>query len=441
MAVAYKVNRYWRELRLALSSPTERNILLLYAEVAAAGIMAASQSFYSAYLLRLGGSNTVVGLLASLPALVAVFCYLPSASLLQRAKRLNRWIVWSLGLSRLSMLPLLLLPFWLHHWLPEASLFILVAATAPSVLFSTGWSPYLADVVPAASRATVLSWRMILYSALVAVCTLACGYWLDRVAFPANYQSMFFLGLVGGALSLYFVARIKLPTDSAHVPDVPSQNLRELVRLSIGESAPFRHIVVNTLLFNLGAWMVGPLYMILFVRDLGATDGWIGLNTTLANVGVMAGYWLWRRWMNKIGKAKALYYSLPLVCLYAFIVAWWPNLTFILAAGFFVNFVAGGVNLSHSVIFLEQLPPKSRYGATAVYSMVMNIGAFVSPLIGVFLANRLGIIPTLVIGGVLRAAGAATFYIWPVTEERVQLSGLWRWLARLRRRSHDQKTS
>jgi len=83
MAITGWIRRSWRSLRAVLGSTNERNVLFLYAEVAAAGVMMAAQSFYSAYLLRLGASNTLVGLLSSLPPLVAVFCYLPSARILE----------------------------------------------------------------------------------------------------------------------------------------------------------------------------------------------------------------------------------------------------------------------------------------------------------------------------------------------------------------------
>jgi predicted MFS family arabinose efflux permease len=89
-----------------------------------------------------------------------------------------------------------------------------------------------------------------------------------------------------------------------------------------------------------------------------------------------------------------------------------------LVAGLVVEFViqviGAGVNLSHSMIFLELLQPESKYSATAIYSMVMNVGAFLGPLAGVALADRIGIVPTLLIGAGLRLAGAFLFHIYPV---------------------------
>ena len=41
--------------------------------------------------------------------------------------------------------------------------------------------------------------------------------------------------------------------------------------------------------------MIGPLYMLYYVRTLGATDGWIGMNGTLANLTPIFGFYLWQR--------------------------------------------------------------------------------------------------------------------------------------------------
>ncbi len=82
---------YWSSLKRRLTvwprTVTERNILCLYIEVVLASVLAAAGSFDSAYVLRLGGSSRLVGLLASLPALVAIVTYLPSARVLQRKAR------------------------------------------------------------------------------------------------------------------------------------------------------------------------------------------------------------------------------------------------------------------------------------------------------------------------------------------------------------------
>ncbi|MCD6520404.1 MAG: MFS transporter [Anaerolineae bacterium] len=402
-----------------LEGEAERNAFYLYAEVAFASVLSAAASFNSAYILRAGGSNTLVGLLSSLPSLLAVFLFIPAARVLEKKKNYLPWVLGSLSLARCGYLAILILPFFLSKHIPEATVGVLVAMTIPSVFFSTGWSPLLSDVIPPRSRATVLAWRSILSSATAAPLVYLFGRWLDGGTFPSNYQRMYAVGLLGGAISVILISRIHIPeTEKEPAPQTQAPKLpwKQALRAMTQENRYFIRIITNTLVFNLGAWLVAPLYIILFIRHLGATDSWIGLNRTLANVGVVIGYWLWRRFIHKMGEQRALLLALPLASAYAFMVALVPNLTFILLAGFLINLILPGVSLSHSVIFLNLLPPGKKHVLTAVYSTVMNIGAFAGPLIGVALSEHIGILPTLVIGGILRFTGAMLFYFRPVQE-------------------------
>ena len=68
------------------------------------------------------------------------------------------------------------------------------------------------------------------------------------------------------------------------------------------------------------------LYTIFFVKELQASDGWVGLNTTLANIGVIFGNLIWRRIIAKVGDNRALLLSIPMSASYAFLVALIPEL-------------------------------------------------------------------------------------------------------------------
>jgi MFS family permease len=422
MVLIRRLQSFGHELSLMWQTESERNIIFLYIEVVFAGLLSAAASFNSAYILRLGGSRELVGLLSSIPALVAVALYLPSARVLERKKRQGPWIVGSLLLARSGYLGILALPLVLANLLPELTVGILVAITAPSVFFTTGWSPMLSDVIPERSRATVLAWRSILSSATIAPLVYLFGLALDRGTFPNNYQWMYVVGLLGGLASVALISRIKIP-EREHVAPSPASDEVETRawRRTLGNlrqtNRGFVRIIVNTLLFDLGAWTVGPLYIIFFVRELGAADSWIGLHSTLAHIGVVAGFWVWRRIIKRTGENRAMFIALPLVSMYAFMVALVPNLNFILLFGFLINVLAPGVNLSHGVLFLRLLPAERRHTWMAIYSTVMNVGAFVCPLIGVAISNVIGIVPTLLVGGTMRLAGAMLFYLFPVVEE------------------------
>ena len=65
---------------------------------------------------------------------------------------------------------------------------------------------------------------------------------------------------------------------------------------------------------------MGPLYIIYYVRQLGASDGWIGATSTLGNIGAIVGYWLGRKLVKKLGENKGLLVTLPTTLTWPF---WW----------------------------------------------------------------------------------------------------------------------
>ncbi len=397
---------------------TGRNQYFLFAEVVFAAFLSAAASFNSAFILRLGGSNTLVGLLSSLPALVAVFAYLPSARILEKRTNRMRPVVLTLLLARLPYLFLALLPLLATGRVPELVVGFLVLGQLPAVFFSTAWSPLLSDVVSTTSRGTVLAWRSILSSGTIAALIFLAGRWLEAAVFPLNYQVLYAVGAIGGGVSVWLVSRIVVPPQKSPAPSDPTRKEKgswfSALRSTAIREKGFSRLVLNTFLYNLGAWMIGPLVTIYFVRELGASDGWLGTRGTLAHLGVIAGYWVWRRVVRRRGDAVILRTLAPLMCLYALLVGLIPSLTAILLIELVLNFVGSGVNLSHSMTFLELLPEGKKYSATAIYSMVMNIGAFIAPLVGVALAEAIGVRTTLLIAAGMRGLGGLLFTVFPV---------------------------
>jgi MFS family permease len=422
----------WSRLlrRPVLHTEVDRNIWYLYVEVFWAAILSAAASFNAAFAVRLGASNQMIGWLSSIPSLIAVLLLIPSARFLESKARRTPWLWSSLFVARLGYLVLALLPWVLKSQQAEAVVWLLIAITVPATFFSAGFSPLLADLIPERDRARVFANRNIIVSATVAALTFAAGRWLEGASaiswsvFPTNYQVMYLVGFAGATASSLALLRIKVPESkivnrSGRVkvgrPSVAA------LRTMLAENRDFVRITLNTLLFDLGAWLVGPLYILFFVRELGASDGWIGLNNTLANLGVIAGYALWRRLIRRWGYGRTLLISVPMAASYAFLVALIPDLSAILVWGVLINLVNPGVTLSHFNMLLKMTPDDRRASYMAIYASIMNVGAFVGPAVGVALADLWDIRTVLVVGGVIRLLGAGLFYLFRVQVEETEI--------------------
>ncbi len=403
-----------------LQGKIDHNIWYLYVEVFWAAMLSAAASFNATYAVRLGASNTMIGWLSSVPALLAVFLLVPSARLLERKTQRAPWIWGSLFIARLGYGLIAVLPWLVANYRAEAVVGLLIAISIPSTFFAAGFNPLLADVVPERDRARVFANRNIIAGLTIAVLTFLAGRWLEAAAnirwaaFPANYQAVYVVGFLGAMISLVYLLKIRVPESKVVTQTSKQRASLAQLKTMFGENRAFARIILNTLLFGFGEWLVSPLYIIFFLRHLHATDGWVGLNSTLANLGVIVGYALWQRIIYRLGDARTLLITIPLSASYAFLVSLFPNLTAILVWGVLINIINPGVNLSHFNILLKLCPSERRASYIAFYSTIINMGAFIGPLVGVALSKTLDIRLLLIIGGSIRLIGALMFHVFPI---------------------------
>lgn len=180
-----------------------------------------------------------------------------------------------------------------------------------------------------------------------------------------------------------------------------------------GEAMLARY-VVNTLLLNIGLWMAGPLFVVYTVRQLGASDAWIGTSGTVASVCGLVGWMVGRHLVERWGEAATQRRIVTLVGLYPLLVGLFPNLTIILIIGGVYNLLTPSFSLSNYNLWLKIAPAQRREEVTAINNTIMSIGAAIFPLAGVALSNWFGVAPVLIGCGVLATLGALAFWAWKI---------------------------
>ena len=409
-----------RYLHINLHNTEDRNAWHLCLEIFWASILGSAASFNAAFALRLGGTNTEVGLLSSIPALMAVLVSIPAGRFLKARGQQKPWLLSALTVHRAGFLLAALIP-----WLPLAHIShgtlvvaVLVVMTVPAHFFNVGFIAMLGEIVPEHYRASVFAARNMIYHSTLSVFNFLFGLWLSRIAFPLNYQTMYMIGYATSMLSLYYLIKVQ-PAEAAppatvkpaaRAPGAPWGGLRQ----NLLTHRSFMHFIFNTLLHGLGMWMAAPLYILHYVRDLHASDAWIGLQGTVASLGTIAGFALWRRIMARWGEARTLRRMILTIGLFPIAVGLLPTLALVLLAIGLNGLIVPGVNLSHFNTLLKATPEKERTEYTALYMAIVNIGAFICPLIGVALADRFGLAPVLVGCGLFSIVGSMSFRLWPV---------------------------
>lgn len=421
-------NLLWRFFKINLSNHDDSNAWYLVVEMFWASILGSVATFNAAYAIRLGADNFQVSLLSSIPALMAVIVSYPAGQFLQRQSRRMPWILGSLLVYRASFLLVAASP-WLNFLGIQPGLtavLILVVGTIPAHFFNVGWIAMLGDVVPEQRRAAVFAARNITNQVTISVVVFLCGQWLSRIVFPVNYQVLYAFGFLTSMLSMYYLFKLRVPASMIYeVVETPRRrSLRDLsvsliqsaksLRQEMADNPAFFRITRNTFLHGIGVWMAAPLYTLYFVRQLNASDAWLGINGTIASLGTIAGFSLWRWLVVRWGEPICLKRTVVLIGVYPILVGLTPSLPVILAYGVLNGLISPGLSLSHFNTLLTVTPSNARPRFTAMYITMMNIGAFIGPLVSVAIANEIGLAPMLVISGLLSVIGSTSFWWSPV---------------------------
>jgi MFS family permease len=386
-----------------------------------ATMLSSASTFNAAFAIRLGASNTIVSLLTSLPALLAFMIAIPAGQFLNSRRQTKPWLLGSLAIHRAGYLLVLLSPLMSLFGIPPGTLVVLaiVATSPPASFFNVGFIPMLTEVIPEKKRAGVLAARNIIYNITFSLCGLLLGLWLDRVIFPFNYQAMYLFGIGCSFISIYFLVKIQVSHPSAiqqpaQATGASTQRSRLFFRDAFQKHPGFVRIAVNTLLHGLGLWAISPLYVLYYVRTLGASDTWLGLLGTVSSLSTIFGYIFWRWLMGRWGEAKTLKRTIVLAGIFPILVGLLPSLSLILIAAALNGLLSPGIGLSHMSTLMKVTPADNRPGYTAVYMTLNNIGAFLLPFAGIALANRFSFAPILIAFGLLSVIGSTSFLWWPV---------------------------
>lgn len=421
----------WAEFRGV--TPGDRNLYYLKTEIWWAGLATGAIGFNAPFVLKLGGAAELVNLMAALPALMAIVFSIPAARFLESRPNRKPWIVGSLALGRLFFLPIALAPWLLPQPWQAASVVAWTTVQAiPIALFNTGFLAAIGDICPPDMRPRLFAARNIILAGSMALSALLSGLWLERVAFPLNYQILNVVALALSQISTLDISRIRFPAHAAAAipagaaPDSAGRQRDPLAWLSrlrtlADEYRGFVNINIATLIGWVGVWAAGPLYTIYFVNTLQLGEVWLGVNATLGQIGLILGSAIWTRIVTRKGAHWTLMRALLLCWLYPILIVLMPWAAPILLFGFVNAVNEAGISITHFSILLDLCPPQQRSSFLAVHITLMNIGATAAPLAAAPLAAAIGVSAVLVGCGAVRLVGSALFWaLPPVNREAVR---------------------
>lgn len=392
-------------------SDDEHNERVIYYEMFFQAIAGAGAfSFMSVYLVRLGAPNFLVGLLSSLPALMIILTVLPAGAFVRRQKDLVK-------LSNISRLiyRVVVASFGFLVYLPAGvAPYVLVVAESliavPSATLDVAHSTIVGWATSPRRRPAMLSTRMAVHGTTAAVVGLLAGQWLDRVAFPLNYQVLFLSALAAGIGSAVALSRIRLPE---RVPQVSAERaqagLKDMLALVNGTPL-FKRFAAGAFLYRMGLHLPMALFAIYRVRSLGASDAWIGVLFTVERVVGVGLYMLLSRVLTRPQIRNRLWLSCLGTALYPITMALATDPVHLLIPSLMSGIFSPGMDVYLSNTLYQVSTEEDRPTFLATNTFLANLCAFIAPLLGTLLADTLGIRIALVLGGLVRALGSLAFW-------------------------------
>lgn len=410
---------HWRKL-----DQVDRNILFFCIDSAFQGLMMGGIfNFLTVFVVRLGASNLQTSLLTALPSLVVAFISIPVGQIVQRKTHLVRYTNKVRVPHRLFILAAALLPFFVRDYNAMViALIVLWTVKAVSNAFlEAPWMAVAADILPAKRRAAINSTRWFITSLITAGSVFIYGIILEKVIFPLNYQIVFFISFIGGVAGMWFWSQMQLSQaqqeQKASSGQVNSFRKQAKAFVNSVREPRFVRYQISATVLRIALNLPSALFSIFWVRNLGASDLWIGNQGTVNQISMMAGYILWGWFISHRGHRKALLICIGGIALYPILTAVVPSQEWLPAVAIFNGLFITGVNLAFFDTLLGVIPDDKRPSFISVNTSIAYFTVFFSPMLGNFLADHMPIRTIFYISSAIYVVAGFLFWKLNVTED------------------------
>lgn len=400
---------------VGVSPVQRRNFINVQIDAIGIGLASAAAPFLPVFLTRMGASNFQVGLLTSMPALTGLVMALFVGRFLQARPRIVPWFssarLMVVSSYALTGLVTLLIP---ASQRVNAVLLIWAVATLPQTILAVSFSVVMNAVAGPKHRYELMSRRWSILGLTTAITVAIVGQVLDNLDFPINYQ-LVFIGLsAGGLISYYFSSHIELPEriPPVQVPGVSwRERFREYAELVLKEK-DFVRFVIQRFVFLSGTMLSVPLFPLYYVRQVDASDAWIGfINTSQAAV-LLIGYFIWTRTSRLRGSRFVILWTTFGLAFYPALVASTQRVELIaIIAGLAAIFQAG-LDLVFFDELMRTVPEEYSAVFVSLAQSIQHLSAVLAPLLGTWIANHIGLAGALLVSSGIRLTGFALFAWW-----------------------------
>ena len=367
-----------------------------------------SNNFFPIFAITiLGATNYQVGLISSIPPLVALLMTVPAAIVLNKAYMQKRLVAGSIFLARIGFLFIVMI-IYLPSVTMQAWFFLLIIAliSVPNTVANIGWQTFISGIIGEERRGQFFSDRNRLLTLVGLVATLLIGVAMRESSANASaYQLLFLVALLFGMLEVYFIMK----HEEAPVPIEGNLPVKKSMDWSIFRNPNYVSFLGVALFFNFAWQMAWGLFNIYNVRIAEATIFWLSMFSAGSMLMQFFTFPLWKRWAERYSNLRMFIWAAIGMATTPFLVVLSTNLYYLTLVQTTSGFFLSGTVLILFNLLLEQSPEQSRTYCITTYNILLALVAFVAPQIGIILLEMVGMESAMTINSCLRLLSAGGF--------------------------------
>jgi MFS family permease len=394
------------------------------------------ENYISAYAVALNASPTEIGLLTSIPNLIAPLAQLATSRSMQKNSRKQVYSR-AILIQSLLWLPIIFISFLFLHDLKQAPMLLVIFYTVYALFgnfAAPAWVSWMGDLIDPKEAGKFLGLRNKIGGITALISMIIGGVALDLFKAQADLTSkvyisfigfgiIFFLAMLFRLLSRHFVLKQHEPNFKFERDSYFSflQFIKKIPKSNFGKFSLYVALIV--LATNIAA----PYFTLYMLKDLNYSYVQFMIISVASAVATFVFISKWGKFADKHGNIQMLKITSLLIPIICFL---WPvgayfvpepfKFPFIIAINFFSGYAWAGFNMAAGNFVFEAATPQRR-GLCSAYSSVMNgVAVFLGATIGSVLISKVNISFMSIILFVSLISGVARYLVFFIMRKSIK---------------------
>jgi MFS family permease len=164
--------------------------------------------------------------------------------------------------------------------------------------------------------------------------------------------------------------------------------------------------------FMTGVSLAMPIFPLYFVKEVQASDAWIGIINMAQTAVLLVGYFVWTRQSRRRGSRFVLVWTTLGMALYPAAIALTQNVQLIVLIAGLAGFFQAGIDLVFFDELMKTVPVEYSATFVSLAQSLQYLSMVIAPTAGALLANVIGLSGALLVSAGIRFIGFLLFAFW-----------------------------